>query len=168
MNISSEIRQKIMSSIPRVGTKPELIVRRYLFACGYRFRINLSSLPGSPDIVLRKYKVCIFINGCFWHWHDCKGFRMPKTNIEYWKNKLNRNKERDIEKRKALRALGWHTITIWECELKKDKLKQTLESLDYTLNHLFIKDRSIKYDTNYNKKHFLVAENPTQYPNKLD
>ena len=113
--MSKEQRHKCMSRIKSKDTKPELIVRRYLHAHGYRYRINVKRLPGTPDIVLRKYKTVIFINGCFWHGHEgCKYFVLPKSNSQFWQRKIDRNKKRDIEKRIQLRRLGWHTITIWE------------------------------------------------------
>lgn len=88
----------------------------------------------------------MFVNGCFWHGHDgCKYFRLPKTNIDYWTNKIKRNKERDKEEQKQLAKMGWHCITVWECELKADRREKTLESLAFTLNHIFLQDRSIVY-----------------------
>ena len=113
--MTTEQRHKCMSRIKSKDTKPELIVRRYLHAHGYRYRINVKRLPGTPDLVLRKYKTVIFINGCFWHGHEgCKYFVMPKSNSQFWQKKIERNKQRDIEKRIQLRLLGWHTIIIWE------------------------------------------------------
>ena len=119
-SITKEQRSKIMASIHSKDTKPEMIVRRYLHACGFRYRLNSPRLPGHPDLVLRKYRTCIFVNGCFWHGHDCKDFVPPKTNTEFWTNKINRNKERDINVQKQLATMGWHCIVVWECELKKD------------------------------------------------
>ena len=113
--MTKEERHKCMSRIKGKDTKPELIVRRHLHAHGYRYRINVNRLPGTPDIVLRKYKTVIFINGCFWHGHEgCKHFVMPKSNSQFWQKKIDRNKQRDIEKRIQLRRLSWHTIIIWE------------------------------------------------------
>ena len=114
--MTTEQRHKCMSRIKSKDTKPELIVRRYLHAHGYRYRINVKRLPGTPDIVLRKYKTVIFINGCFWHGHEgCKYFVTPKSNSQFWQKKIERNKQRDIEKRIQLRHLGWHTIINWGC-----------------------------------------------------
>ena len=113
--MTKEQRRKCMSCIKGKNTKPELIVRRYLHAHGYRYRINVKRLPGTPDIVLRKYRTVIFINGCFWHGHEgCRYFVMPKSNTLFWEKKIERNKQRDVEKRIQLRHLGWHTIIIWE------------------------------------------------------
>lgn len=102
-----------------------------------------SRLPGRPDLVLRKYRTCIFVNGCFWHGHaDCGGFRLPKTNVAFWQRKIERNKERDREEQRKLAQMGWHCITVWECELKSARRQQTLEALAHTLNHIFLQDHS--------------------------
>ena len=114
-------RSKIMAAIRSKNTRPEIIVRKYLFSKGFRYRINHPRLPGHPDIVLRKYRTCIFVNGCFWHGHDCPKGHLPKTNHEFWRNKINRNRERDAEEQRKLAAMGWHCITVWECELANDK-----------------------------------------------
>ena len=132
-------RHHCMSRIRSKDTKPEMLVRRYLHAHGYRYRINVKRLPGTPDIVLRKYRTVIFVNGCFWHGHEeCKYFIMPKSNTPFWKNKIERNRQRDIEKRIQLRRLGWHTIIIWECELKPKNRNATLLALEKTLNRIFL------------------------------
>lgn len=111
-----------MSQIRSKNTKPEEIVRKYLFSKGFRYRKNDKRYPGRPDIILPKYKTAIFVNGCFWHMHDgCPQFIMPKSNIEYWKPKLERNKRHDIENKIALEKQGWKVIVVWECDLKKDK-----------------------------------------------
>ena len=110
-----------MSRIKGKDTKPEVLVRKYLFAHGYRFRKNDKRYPGKPDIVLPKYNCVIFVNGCFWHMHDnCKAARLPKTNTEFWKNKLEKNVENDIRNIKQLEKLGWKVLVIWECELEND------------------------------------------------
>lgn len=121
-NHSKEIRSYNMSQIRSKNTKPEEIVRKYLFSEGFRYRKNDKRYPGRPDIILPKYKTVIFVNGCFWHMHDgCSKFVMPKSNIEYWKPKLERNKRHDIENKIALEKQGWKVIVVWECDLKKDK-----------------------------------------------
>lgn len=121
-NHSKEIRSYNMSQIRSKNTKPEEIVRKYLFSKGFRYRKNDKRYPGRPDIILTKYKTAIFVNGCFWHMHDgCPKFIMPKSNIEYWKPKLERNKRHDIENKIALEKQGWKVIVVWECDLKKDK-----------------------------------------------
>lgn len=138
----------------------EIIVRKYLWSNGFRYRLNLPRLPGKPDIVLRKYRTCIFVNGCFWHGHDgCKYFVIPKTRTEFWQNKVNRNKERDIEVKKKLASMGWHTITIWECELKASVREQTLASLAFTLNHIFLEHHKVKrYEIPKDSDYAMVAE----------
>lgn len=143
--ISKDKRRKIMASIHSKNTKPEIIVRQYLWRHGFRYRLNLNRLPGHPDIVLRKYRTCIFVNGCFWHGHNCQEFRAPKSNVDYWMNKINRNKERDIAEQQKLAQLGWHVIVVWECELKPAICDRTLESLIFTLNHIFLLDRARTY-----------------------
>ena len=128
--VSKEVRSYNMSRIRSKDTKPEILVRSYLFSKGLRFRKNDKRYPGSPDIVLPKYKTMVFVHGCFWHLHDgCKYAVMPKSNVEYWKKKLYRNKERDKQNLKELEEMGWNVITVWEYELKKDKRQQTLEDL---------------------------------------
>jgi len=132
-NHSKEVRSMNMSHIRSTNTKPEEIVRKYLFSKGLRYRKNVRSLPGKPDIVLRKYKTVIFVNGCFWHKHDCGRFIMPSTNTEYWSNKISRNVERDKINTKLLEAQGWKVIVIWECQLKRKvrdtNLKELYESI---------------------------------------
>jgi len=119
-----------MSRIKGKNTKPEEIVRKYLFSKGFRYRKNDKKLPGTPDIVLPKYKTVIFVNGCFWHGHkDCRYFVIPKTNTDFWLNKINTNIERDKHKQEALKELGWNVIVVWECELKSQTKETTLETL---------------------------------------
>lgn len=126
-NHSKEVRSFNMSQIRSVNTKPEEIVRKYLFSKGLRYRKNDKRLPGKPDIVLPKYKTVVFVNGCFWHKHDCGRFHWPQSNPEYWRKKILRNVERDEENLKKLNELGWKVIVVWECELKKDKIADSLE-----------------------------------------
>lgn len=124
-----------MSRIKGKNTKPEEIVRKYLFSKGFRYRKNDKKLPGTPDIVLPKYKTVIFVNGCFWHGHkDCRYFVVPKTNTDFWLNKINTNIERDKRKQEALKELGWNVIVVWECELKPKVVAQTLNDLISDLN----------------------------------
>ena len=128
--VSKEVRSYNMSRIKSKDTKPEILVRSYLFSRGLRFRKNDKRYPGSPDIVLPKYKTIVFVHGCFWHLHDgCKYAVMPKSNVDFWKKKLYGNKERDECNQKELEAMGWKVIIVWECELKKDKINHTLENL---------------------------------------
>ena len=147
-----------MAAIRGKDTKPEMIVRRGLWSRGFRYRLNHRGLPGHPDLVLRKYRTCIFVNGCFWHGHNvamtpqveslelkvessecCK---IPKTNREFWVAKIRRNKERDKEEQKKLAEMGWHCIIVWECELKSSKREATLDSIAFTLNHIWLQDHS--------------------------
>lgn len=129
-----------MSSVKQKDTKQEIFVRKYLFSKGFRFRKNDKRLPGSPDIVLPKYKVAIFIHGCFWHGHDCRAGHLPTSNIEFWESKINRNKERDTNKEDQLRQLGWRVIIIWQCELKN----QTVSNERLTLLETEIKETDNK------------------------
>lgn len=189
-------RHANMAAIHGKDTKPEMVVRRWLWGHGYRYRLNHPRLPGKPDIVMRKYRTCIFVNGCFWHGHHvqlqtaqidngkwkiqnsecCKidlgnqrrapasqtnsissddaccisvqnseCCKIPKTNREFWVAKIRRNQERDLKVQRELAAMGWHSITIWECELKPKVREKTLESLAYTLNKIFLQDHSIRH-----------------------
>jgi len=127
-NLTAESRRYNMSQIKGKNTKPEETVGKYLFSYGFRYRKNASYLPGKPDLVLRKYKTCIFVNGCFWHKHDCRYFVWPKTNAEFWKEKITKNVERDQKNYALLEKMGWRVIVIWECKLKNNK-EQTLKDL---------------------------------------
>jgi DNA mismatch endonuclease (patch repair protein) len=177
--LSARQRHANMAAIKSKDTKPEMIVRRGLWRRGFRYRLNHKRLPGHPDLVLRKYRTCIFVNGCFWHGHnvalpqmsdgrrkmediiensDC--CKIPKTNREFWVNKIRRNKERDKEEQKRLAEMGWHCITVWECELKPSKREETLESIAFTLNHIFLQDRRCKMaDENSKEYHQEESEN---------
>jgi DNA mismatch endonuclease (patch repair protein) len=127
---SKATRSYNMSQIRAKNTKPEITVRKYLFAQGFRFRLHRKDLPGKPDIVLPKYKTIIFVHGCFWHGHDgCKYFVVPKTKTEWWLNKINRNKELDSENIKKLKANNWNIVIIFECELKKINVDSTLRAV---------------------------------------
>ena len=120
-----------MAAVKGKDTKPEMIVRKYLFSRGLRFRVQVRKLPGTPDIVLPKYNTAIFVNGCFWHGHEgCKYFRLPKSNVEFWKEKIERNIERDKESMQALFDLGWKVVRVWECELRnKANREETLNKI---------------------------------------
>ena len=127
---NKETRSYNMSRIKGRKTKPEEIIAKYLFSQGFRYRRNVKKLPGTPDIVLKKYKTVIFVNGCFWHMHEgCKYFVWPKDNSEFWKNKLLTNKERDEKEKKEMEKLGWKVIVVWECQLKKAERERTLNWL---------------------------------------
>lgn len=118
-----------MSHIRSKNTKPEEKVRKYLFSKGLRYRKNDKRLPGSPDIVFPKYRTVVFVNGCFWHHHDCGRFVWPSTNKEYWHKKISRNVERDRENEEALKEMGWRVLTVWECQLKKSVAEENLNRL---------------------------------------
>ena len=177
-------RHANMAAIHGKGTKPEKVVRRYLWGHGFRYRLNHPRLPGKPDIVMRKYRTCIFVNGCFWHGHNvslapspspngegskqiessecCK---IPKTNCDFWVAKIQRNQERDARVQHELAAMGWHSITIWECELKPGKREDTLKSLAYTLNKIFLQDRTIKRYEIPEEESMMAAEDTPEYNN---
>ena len=119
-----------MSRIRSKNTKPEMIVRKFLFKRNFRYRLHDKSLPGKPDLVFPKYKTVIFVHGCFWHGHEgCKYYVIPKTRTEWWLKKINRNKELDIRNMRELRTLGWKMITVYECELKNGKADNTLKNI---------------------------------------
>lgn len=127
---SKAVRSYNMSRIRSRDTKPELLVRKFLFSKGFRYRLHPKNLPGKPDIVLPKYRTIIFVNGCFWHGHEnCKDFVIPKTKTDWWLNKIMGNKRKDLENSQKLIEAGWKTITIFECELKSVKLSESLNKL---------------------------------------
>lgn len=129
-----------MSRIAGKDTKPEELVRRYLFSKGFRYRKNVRKLPGSPDLVLPKYRTVIFVNGCFWHGHEgCKYFVWPKSNVEFWRQKIETNISRDQRKETQLRDMGWNVLVVWECELRPPKRQATLEGLENRLKQLLEK-----------------------------
>jgi DNA mismatch endonuclease, patch repair protein len=123
-------RRYNMQQIRSSNTKPELLVRHFLFAHGYRYRINVKNLPGKPDIVLPKHRSIIFVHGCFWHGHtNCKYFKIPQTRTAWWTNKINTNKANDAKAIKALKKEGWKVVVVWECGLKAAKIEKTLSAL---------------------------------------
>ncbi len=128
-SLTPDKRSWNMSHIRSKDNVPEVKVRKYLFSKGFRYRKNVSELPGCPDIVLPKYKSVIFVNGCFWHKHDCPRFRWPATNQEYWIPKITRNVERDNLNYKKLKELGWNVYVVWECQLKKKVFDETMANV---------------------------------------
>ena len=161
--LSPQQRHTNMAAIRSKDTKPEMIVRKGLWSRGFRYRLNHKRLPGHPDLVLRKYRTCIFVNGCFWHGHHVALTQMedvrsqmeevivnsacckiPSTNREFWVSKIRRNKNRDREEQRILASMGWHCITVWECELKPQKREDTLDSIAFTLNHIWLQDHGAK------------------------
>lgn len=131
-----QTRSYNMSRIKGKKTKPEELAAKYLFAHGFRYRRNVKKLPGTPDIVLKKYNTVIFVNGCFWHMHGCKYFVWPKDNAEFWREKLLANKARDEREYSELRALGWNIVIIWECQLRHGNAEKTLENLVVSLRNI--------------------------------
>jgi len=132
-------RSEIMSQISGTETKPEILVRKYLFSKGFRFRKNDKRLPGRPDIVLPKYKTVIFIHGCFWHGHHCKAGKLPETNKEFWENKINSNMERDKKNQHKLEKLGWKIIIAWQCKLKNKKVvTKKLKEIEQKIQNKYI------------------------------
>ncbi len=136
---NKETRSYNMSRIRSKDTKPELIIRKFLFANGFRFRLHDKTLPGKPDLVLKKIKTAIFVHGCFWHGHEgCRYFVVPKTRTDWWLAKINGNIANDEKKKLKLQELGWNVITIWECDLRPDKREQTLSQILRQLKNLIV------------------------------
>ena len=151
--LTIEQRHNNMAAIKGKDTKPEVLVRKFLWSHGFRYRLNHPRLPGKPDIVLRKYRTCI------WHGHEgCKYYVVPKSNTKFWQDKIHRNQERDHEVLHQLAEMGWHTIVIWECKLKPAVREKTLESLSFTLNHIFLEDHHIRRYKFPEEKPAMVAE----------
>ena len=156
--LTPEQRHLVMSHIHGKGTKPELKVRQWLWNHGYRYRLNVKSVPGKPDIVMRKYRTAIFVNGCFWHGHQVElGVRseeggvtnstcckIPETNQTFWVNKIRRNQERDQKNYQVLQDNGWQVIVVWECELQPKRLEETMTKVELQLNEHFLNIHSRK------------------------
>ena len=159
--MTPEQRSRCMSAVKGKDTKPEMIVRKYLFSKGLRYRLHVKSLPGNPDIVLPKYKTVVFINGCFWHGHDgCKYYRLPKSNVEFWKSKITTNKNRDCQNEIKLKGLGWRVIRIWECEIRR------VQDRNQSLERLY--DQIVKRSTRYDENEIpiqIAAEESMEYGN---
>ncbi len=138
--LNPQQRHRCMSHIRSKATKPEMLVRRWLWAHGYRYRLNVKSVPGKPDIVMRKYRTAIFVNGCFWHGHEgCKQFVLPKTNTVFWRNKIEYNRARDQKNYDILINAGWQVIVLWQCKLTKQELEQTMQQTAVALNQNLLK-----------------------------
>ena len=168
--LTREQRHRCMASIRGKDTKPEMIVRRWLHSRSFRYRVNVKGLPGSPDIVLRKYRTAIFIHGCFWHGHEgCRYFVLPKSNTEFWTAKIERNRERDLERRAQLKQMGWHTVVIWECQLKSKTREATLAELEHLLHKTYIDNLHPRKAAVYsfdNEPALLAAEEQVEYDTK--
>lgn len=136
--MTKQQRHDCMAAVKGKDTKPEMLVRRYLHGLGYRYGLHNRKLPSSPDLVLRRLKTVIFIHGCFWHGHEgCKYYRLPKSNIDFWQTKIDRNRKRDAEVEAKLNSMGWRVLTVWECDLKnKERRERTLSDLAKTLFHI--------------------------------
>jgi DNA mismatch endonuclease (patch repair protein) len=159
--LTPQQRHKTMAAIRGKDTNPEMIVRRGLWRMGFRYRLNHKRLPGYPDLVLTKYRTCIFVNGCFWHGHEgCKLYSVPKTNTEFWMNKVRRNQERDVDVKRRLNAMGWNCITIWECELKPSRRDDTLRSLAFTLNEIWLDSHKVK-------RYYTIPEEENEHYQKV-
>ena len=179
--MTPEQRHRCMSQIHSKGTKPEVKVRRWLWAHGYRYRLNVKSVPGKPDIVMRPYRTAIFVNGCFWHGHqlrfaqmdDVRGkmldvvgnsecCKIPTTNREFWVEKIRRNQERDQENYRVLQENGWQVIVIWECQLKPAVIEHTMREVELLLNDnllsLYKKHTPIPYSTDEEASLPMAAE----------
>lgn len=179
--LTPEQRHKCMSHIRGKDTKPELWVRKYLYAHGFRYRLHVKRLPGKPDIVIRRLRTVILVNGCFWHGHTepplpspvedgrggvrCKYYVTPHTRVDFWQKKIERNKARDLEDRNALTLLGWNVIVIWECQVNQAEIReQTLQSLVRTLSQIELDIAKIKrpavkkYDFEEKQPYSMVAD----------
>ena len=149
--LTPQQRHYVMSRIHGKGTKPELLVRQWLWRHGYRYRLNVKSVPGKPDIVMRKYRTAIFVNGCFWHGHfvelgvesvelgvNSSCCKIPQTNREFWVNKIRRNQERDQRNYQVLHDNGWQVIVVWECQLQPKTIEETMLRVELLLNDNFL------------------------------
>lgn len=173
--MTPEERSRIMASIHSKNTKPELIVRKFLWSRGFRYRLNHPRLPGKPDVVLLKYRACIFVNGCFWHGHmlpatdgsylPCPLYATPRTRVDYWTSKIARNQQRDARVVEQLAEMGWTSITIWECQLKPATREATLQALEYALCELYLKEHRPYASPSESQPQPLAAEPETPYGN---
>lgn len=180
-------RHLVMSHIRSRDTKPELKVRKWLWHHGYRYRLNVKSVPGKPDIVMRKYHTAIFVNGCFWHGHlvewrmengswktvNSPCCRVPETNREFWVNKIRRNQERDQRNYLVLKDNGWQVIVVWECQLDSQQIEQTMNSVELLLNNKFLAlhqtRKPVPYHTEEGTSLPMAAEELEYHqPNKID
>lgn len=177
---TKEQRHANMAAIRSSSTKPEVILRHALWNLGFRYRVNEKSLPGTPDIVLPRYKTVIFVHGCFWHGHkDCKNYTIPKTNTDFWTTKVAINQQRDQKVWRQLEAKGWSVSIVWECELKKARLKETVEAVAAGIrrngdNLLSVRENRRKVNALYREERrlhreresILATELKTRYPER--
>ena len=162
-------RHVCMSHIRSKDTKPELKVRRWLWGHGYRYRLNVKSVPGKPDIVMRPYRTAIFVNGCFWHGHEgCKCSHIPKSNIDFWTSKIDRNRRRDQENYRVLQENGWQVIVIWECQLTPTLIDHTMREVELLLNENMLslyRHKPIPYNSEEEGQVPMAAEETEKYGN---
>jgi DNA mismatch endonuclease (patch repair protein) len=167
---SKEKRSECMSKIRSKDTKPELTLRKALFAKGFRYRVNDTKLPGKPDIVLPKYKTVIFVHGCFWHGHEgCKYAYTPKTNTKFWVDKITSNAERDKVNLQKLTALGWNVLTVWECEIRhtyKHDITPLVDRVEAALLAEVPKKMTVKFYEEHENEILMVAEEVVEYQRK--
>lgn len=165
--MTPEQRSRCMAAIKGKDTKPEMIVRKYLFSRGLRYRVNNRKLPGSPDIVLKRYKTVVFVDGCFWHGHEgCKYFRMPKSNVFFWRHKIAMNIARDYANNVDLELAGWRVIRVWECDVRmKNKREETLSNLYLLITGVDNDNRSYAFDPGENS---IAAEPQAPYGDNID
>lgn len=157
--MTPEQRHRCMSNIGSKNTKPEMIVRRWLWRQGFRYRLNVKRLPGTPDIVIPKLSTVIFVNGCFWHAHQgCDKYRVPSTNVSFWEEKFKRNRERDARNYNSLHKMGWYVLVVWECQLDKSHRHNTLIALSRRLSQIFLSTHNVKVYTQSSEELPLAAE----------
>lgn len=165
--MTPEQRHTCMSHIRGKNTSPEMVVRRYLHGEGFRYSLHNRRLPGKPDLVLRKYRTVIMVNGCFWHGHviadnePCPYFKLPKGNADFWRHKIQLNQARDLRERVELRNMGWHVIVVWECQLKTAQRDATLHGLKDLLLQLYLDDHRLAprpYRSEEEAQQLMVAE----------
>ena len=177
--LTPEQRHRVMSRIHGKGTKPELKVRRWLWRHGYRYRLNVKSVPGKPDIVMRRYRTAIFVNGCFWHGHfvqlpvgscqltvNSSCCKIPQTNREFWVNKIKRNQERDQKNYQILHDNGWQVIVVWECQLTPKRIEETMLRVELLLNEHFLalhQPKVVPYSVEEEYKVPMAAEDTAEY-----
>ncbi len=143
--VSPEKRSQMMRAVRSRDTKPELVLRRELHRRGFRFRLHRRNLPGTPDLVFPGRRSVIFVNGCFWHGHDCKAATLPKTRADFWAAKIGENRARDVRNLQSLRAMGWRALVVWQCELiDADTFKRISDWLDRAQSHKMLHDSSLR------------------------
>ena len=161
--MTPEQRHHCMSRIRSRDTKPEKIVRRWLWGQGYRYRLNVKGLPGRPDIVLTKLSTVVFVNGCFWHAHEgCDKYRVPLTNVDFWTAKFRRNRERDERNYRLLHKMGWYVLVVWECQLSKENRNATLMALSRRLSQIFLETNGAKLYTAEEETPIPIAAEPQE------